>query len=1310
MEQPPHYDWLHFSRPRPSNVTGDRTVGNDNSQSDTSSTMASYISEKLKFLRSTNHSRAWKPISLRIPFLGTIILISAALIALLQTLLERSTRDGGLVFAPNINDISTTQSFPFLYLPTIIAVCYSFMWTWVDLDVKRLEPFYQLSKGHAISAKHSLLLQYPVDFIASVPLSAFRSGHWTVFSASLAVVFIFWGLTPAQSGIFATNANVTKSMDVPVLMSTSLLSADQQGKGFPAASATSASNIMWLNETLPQFTTNQYFLAPFGTSFDANRANPGLDGTVLTGNTRKYSVDVNCEPAINAGNYSEDLKSSWGCSFTHPAIRTYPNANASKIFDSLYIGYYDSSDSYYLANGGCPKSEPRSFLLLFSKSRVPGTQLNDMSIDESYANADVNIMYCKASYWFQDVAASVSLPHNIVLDSKALGPPIDLPPDVFNASNFERAMNAGAQTTDARADFPTVNWPDQRPFLNDLPLNTNRTLKMPLFAVSAYQQPLDAYLTPETLRLSYQSAYRILFARQMADIFAHSLDLSTRSAGRLHFSTQAIVMVPTFTYVVEAFLGVAILLAGYMIGTSFTRRRCFISDPGTLSSVMSMTANQPAVLDGFKQLDRLSKKELEEELKDTNFLIREAAGPARYEITVSGGPAAESATFQTVDGTRRPELIAGVRPKEFSLVVGISFFFFQALLIIAIAALRYQASVTQGLPLPSKNQFIRQLVENYIPTALATFTEPLWLCLNRLLCILQPFEALRQGPGSAETTVDLGYTNVPPQFAIVKALRKRHYILAAVCAMTAISNVLPVAFGGLFFEGIANLDTPAKFATPFKLTLQPIPDDAFSLPLPDGGAGATFVTVQNLSPLYRITSNLTANTPMPPWSDDSFVYLPFKAFSGAENATWQYRAITPMLGAELKCSPVSMYEYTFDMPSNGANATFRVTIPRGDGEMVTCEPREVRLDGKLNTMDLFFGTTNGSAALELNAALDSLKGASPEDAIFCRLHVFAGWIRASTTQNSTSIDTNRADEKQITVDSHTETLIVCQSNLIMGAADVIASADGHIQRVMTVNISTDTTDTVLGQDTSKLIGEAHKIMFDTGATWHNDSFPSDFNNFFIEKMTNSTRLLDYTLPPPEFDMAAAAYSRMYSKVFSALVSTNMDKIFAPGDMSPDAPSATAGFIIKPTLRIFVSTTMFVISETILGLYCLVTIALYFHRPLRILSRLPTNPASLIAYFAAGHAVEDFQSTSWMSGSRRAEHLKMMGNRYGFGSFIGTDGKPHVGIEKAPFVAPLAAAEEDPQILSRQNSGALSSVKSWKLFRINSGKVREGGWL
>lgn len=105
------------------------------------------------------------------------MLISMILVVFLQLLLLQSQKNGGIIFATNANSLPLKTTFPYLYLPTIIAVVYGFLWNWIDLDVRRIEPFLQLAKKEGATGQESLLLHYPVDFLASVPIKALKQRY-----------------------------------------------------------------------------------------------------------------------------------------------------------------------------------------------------------------------------------------------------------------------------------------------------------------------------------------------------------------------------------------------------------------------------------------------------------------------------------------------------------------------------------------------------------------------------------------------------------------------------------------------------------------------------------------------------------------------------------------------------------------------------------------------------------------------------------------------------------------------------------------------------------------------------------------------------------------------------------------------------------------------------------------------------------------------------------------------------------------------------------------------------------------------------
>lgn len=120
----------------------------------------------------SGRSYHWQSNALRIPVLLVVCISSLVLACTIQVLCSISQKQQGIIFADSIDSLPFRLTFAFTYLPTILATIYAFVWGWIDLDVKRLEPFYQLSRKQGALGADSLLLDYPVDFIPFVPFKS----------------------------------------------------------------------------------------------------------------------------------------------------------------------------------------------------------------------------------------------------------------------------------------------------------------------------------------------------------------------------------------------------------------------------------------------------------------------------------------------------------------------------------------------------------------------------------------------------------------------------------------------------------------------------------------------------------------------------------------------------------------------------------------------------------------------------------------------------------------------------------------------------------------------------------------------------------------------------------------------------------------------------------------------------------------------------------------------------------------------------------------------------------------------------------
>lgn len=123
---------------------------------------------------SSNSRGGWKPLSLSTPILLAVITLTLLLAAAVETLAQRSQTQGGLALSPSVDDFTAFVKLSYLYVPNIIAVLYSMVWSWIDLDVKRMQPWFELSKPSGATAKDSVFLDYPYDFVAFVPYRAVK--------------------------------------------------------------------------------------------------------------------------------------------------------------------------------------------------------------------------------------------------------------------------------------------------------------------------------------------------------------------------------------------------------------------------------------------------------------------------------------------------------------------------------------------------------------------------------------------------------------------------------------------------------------------------------------------------------------------------------------------------------------------------------------------------------------------------------------------------------------------------------------------------------------------------------------------------------------------------------------------------------------------------------------------------------------------------------------------------------------------------------------------------------------------------------
>jgi hypothetical protein len=426
-------------------------------------------------------------------------------------------------------------------------------------------------------------------------------------------------------------------------------------------------------------------------------------------------------------------------------------------------------------------------------------------------------------------------------------------------------------------------------------------------------------------------------------------------------------------------------------------------------------------------------------------------------------------------------------------------------------------------------------------------------------------------------------------------------------------------------------------------------------------------------------SNFSHGASLPPWIDEGFFYIPFEFQSvpsqlAPQASVQSFRGNTTGFGADVTCVELASdgnNQVFFDITQNGSSTQLMTSILPQNGQNITC----INLRGA-ETYGL--GVQTGTFDLGQFLALEVEEHMEPvnneDDGGFCAASLVMGWVRSVADATNIYVNAPAVQNRSLT-----STFLSCSQRLLAAEFEVEVDSTGRIlnSRQLT-DFGTDVSsyffshpptngssisDVVIRNETS-LFQKSTELIASYGAQdlqWHNDSLTSDWLNSLLGMITNSSSLVDPTMPVPNATFIAPVVENLYKKLFAILLSLNTH-VF---------DESTTPMTVKATFtetRIFLSPLMFQITIVILSCQIIVAIMFYANRPKRFLPRLPTSIASIIAFVATSRALEDFNGDKT---SQDDEDEKRDGEekRYAYGAFVGTDGRMKVGIEKQRFVIP-----------------------------------------
>ncbi|KAL7918587.1 hypothetical protein ACQKWADRAFT_303701 [Trichoderma austrokoningii] len=1182
--------------------------------------------------------KGWKPLSMEPAILALLTILTLLIAGAIEVLAHFSQARGGLALSRTQDEIPQYAMISYLYVPNIVAVLYSLIWSWVDLDVKRMQPWFELSRPEGATADNSLFLDYPYDFIATVPIKAAKRRHWPVFLAGTVTVVIFWLVTPLQSSIMGTGfvnktepaIITTRSAMVPLLNQSALLTNQILNTGYA---------IGWIGQPFPPFTTADYATLPFYIDNDPGASQQQLNWTATT---TQLWTELDCWPAQFqrqvAAPTQWDFQNGQGCNTT-------VNLDPFASLNMYYIGYHTSPYvDYNLADSvRCPATENSTHQFLAIWASTAGS--SNISVTPK---VNVTALFCQPSYYKQQVTVTVVTdgykPQNTSI--QPVSPRETLSEKEFNSTSFEFLIATGMpmeQILDITRDFPFEQVVELEPRLD----RTNLTMpvsNMVGYALAGRNELATPYRDPSALHQAFNRAHKYLFAIAVNQLLSNETTVGGNSTAVSSFQQSGIIVSRLFSALVE---GLLVLVAIFTIGllwTCHTSTSYLNANPSSIARLVAIFRNGPETNELFRPVDHADEKSLRRLFqRDTFRLVRSDNNDAKslfIEKAVDSEQEYDDKPFDESTVYYEP-----IRPAALRRETGLLFGMIQIGALVSIVYLKTQSDKHDGLVRPSTNFEVLQLLENYIPTAFATFSEPFWVLINRLLCLLQPFKSMSQGRSEASKSIETTYTALPPQLVAWRALRARHLMLVMLCVIALLSNVLAVGLGALFNEDLIT----ANYTAAFTPNIAPRFDNQsvfnFGTYLRRDLVTSTLYTDE----IYIAMANITSGTPLTPWTTSGYFFQSYTVDSrGESNSSSTYKVPTRGFSVNPNCTAVR-------------SSKIPLTFPANLGKTCTDTSSSIVDVAKMTIRTSRNSLPSGQSSIEYSG---SIHPSSYFDT--CGQAITFGWGR--TPQGTNLNGTVEAS------------FAYCRPYFQTAMFDVRHDLDGNVlayERTSPVSMHLDA-DGDQDVQTTRMVSQMNNLLSGFGNQWHNDTLTRDWMSYLLAITLNSRDFLDPEKAPPDPNALIPTIEKLYRQLFVILLSLNQ-QLFVPGGQD-----LVTGQKLRDETRILLDQEAFIITATILGLNVIAVVVFYSRGVVLNLPRVPTTIGSILAFVSASHILDDQGSSSGEDDKEKT---------YSFGRYVGVDQKVHLGIDTDPHVALVDAASRGKRsIVSRIVSRGLRKRK------------------
>ncbi|KAL4891825.1 hypothetical protein BDV59DRAFT_59153 [Aspergillus ambiguus] len=1172
--------------------------------------------------------QGWRPFALR-PFY--LSFIAGAMILLLVTIeaLRRYTEENdGLVFFQDTESVSGSVSFAYNYVPIIVALVLVTLWSFIDFDVLRLEPYFQLARRDGVPAS-VLFINYNFGQTFITPLTSAKRGHWVVLLVSVLTVLIRIFLPALQSTLFelrevnvVTNETMKTWPELVDLSTQARWIAAEERDGFD-----SVNSVFSPAGDLRRSRSSHYAVAPVEIPMDDLR-----ESTVWTVNQTIYWPQLACHNLLT----DEDVPVSINTTDPeHPLVAwnvtgvQLDDANHGCLLDFEYesilfpatdflqVRYWEpvrsdevstpDEGSRAFTARGCRPYDIYGVLISLNATAHNAPAITALGPESTSV---ATMFACTLDYYKALAEVSMHANSSITSINVTSSTATSLTADQFNIPEFQGLLSHRAPYT---SDLLFIEYNDTA---------RDRTVtELPV--ISQYLGDLEPVLVLDTSTVmgndEFQSkvtrGVRQSFVLTMGRLFNPDVPPAVVPAWRL--TNQVTITVVAFAAMwTEIILVMGICLVVAMFYFYHTRPNILQSDPGSIGAMCSMVTDlfgpSNILADPNSDLDQYSTRRLRLLLRNSRLYWTEGPLGRRVEIvSTDGSPPNFTDRLRNRVDPRPHFLVIPIFIIEFLLLAAVI-----VIMSFIIASLAHEGNFQH---LTQSDSSFFQVVLSFLPSVVASAVGSLCNSIHRNVSILEPWVHLQRGMAPARTSLSMNYSAQTPWAIFIKTVRDRHVLLGLVSIACMANTVLTVVAGGLFTQQLTTSYVQAdSVLTNFSNSIFKQTDFA-----------ADFTEYD------LIQTSITSGVSMLPWTISNQSFVPLKINDPDPDVT--YGARTLGIGADLDCRQLDIA--TNLEVDHATGAIYWQYNPSQNSSRV-CRVNMPTIKQSQGGISLSIHFLSPDAIQEIDECQTST------------VMVVGRW---NYTADSPVTDAN-------TVALH------CEPRVRLDHFSIFFDQRGQIQSYDPVP-SGSIESGAMYENATVSLGQFNKVFAAIpqsfmSETRQNGTYVSsyDWAGFLVARLYKQREDAISPLDPATLmDMSQIVYQWVYSTYFSLWRSIYLE----PLDNPYTAPNATA---VNRTWAMVPSVPSLAIAFVIIALDTLVVLIVFGTRRGRFEGpRIPRSIGAVMPWIANSRMLNDFRGTySWTSIQRRI-HLNRLNKRYGFRMFPGVDGRWRYAVEEEPLV-------------------------------------------